>query len=55
MPKPLYPPVGAIVPFKAVFGSLVSLPSGPNAQPVGILSPDLALTDISLFATTLAD
>jgi len=38
-----------------MLGSVVDFPSGPNAQPSGIFSPDFALTDISLFATTLAD
>ena len=54
-PKPLYPPLGAIVPFSAIDGSVVSSPSGPKAHPVGIGSPDLALTAISLLAITLAD
>ena len=43
------------MPFSAIDGSVVSWPSGPKAQPVGIDSPDLALTAISLLATTLAD
>ena len=54
-PKPLYPPLGAIVPFKASLASVVVFPWVSKAQPSGIDSPDFARTDISLLATTLAD